>query len=105
MDRQALRRELHAKVDRALDRAMEAVAAAPDGQWINASEWVVREAFQELTRDCFQAIIQARVDADPAAANAAAFSPDGGGGRGVRQRGDDRAVQGRAAGRRTDRRR
>jgi hypothetical protein len=101
MDRQALRRELHAKVDRALDRAMEAVAAAPDGQWINASEWVVREAFQELTRDCFQAIIQARVDADPAT-NAAAFSPDGG--RGVR-RGDDRAVQRRATGRRADRRR
>ena len=44
MDRQALRRELQAKMDRALDRAMDAVAAAPDGQWINASEWVVREA-------------------------------------------------------------
>jgi hypothetical protein len=99
MDRQALRRELHAKVDRALDRAMEAVVAAPDGQWINASEWVVREAFQELTRDCFQAIVQARIDADPAA-NAAAFSPGGGGG--VRR---DRTVQGRAAGGRADRRR
>jgi hypothetical protein len=98
MDRQALRRELHAKVDRALDRAMDAVAAAPDGQWINASEWVVREAFQELTRDCFQAVVQARVDADPAA-NAAAFSP----GRDAPPR--DRAVQGRAAGRRADRRR
>src|SRR5438309_236638 len=95
MDRQALRRELHAKVDRALDRAMDAVAAAPDGQWINASEWVVREAFQELTRDCFQAIVQARVDADPAANAAGSFSPGGGGG--------DRAVQGRAAGRRADR--
>jgi hypothetical protein len=106
MDRQALRRELHAKVDRALDRAMDAVAAAPDGQWINASEWVVREAFQELTRDCFQAIVQARVDADPAA-NAAAFSPGGrGGGDGEAARGGgDRAVQGRAAGRRADRRR
>jgi hypothetical protein len=103
MDRQALRRELHAKVD----RAMDAVAAAPDGQWINASEWVVRETFQELTRDCFQAIVQARVDADPAA-NAAAFSPGGrGGGDGEAARGGggDRAVQGRAAGRRADRRR
>ena len=100
MDRQALRRELQAKVDQALDRAMDAVAAAPDGQWISASEWVVREAFQDLTRDCFQAIVQARVDADPdPAVNAGSFSP----GRGAAGR--DRAVQGRAAGRRADGRR
>jgi uncharacterized membrane protein len=108
MDRQALRQELHAKVDRALDRAMEAVAAAPDGQWISASEWVVREAFAELTRDCFQAIIQARVDADPAA-NAGSFSPGGGGGGGGGGEGEgvgrDRAVQRGAAGRRAERRR
>jgi hypothetical protein len=103
MDRQALRRELRAKMDQALDRAMDAVEAAPDGQWINASEWVVREAFQELTRDCFQAIVQARVDADPAA-DAGSFSPDGGGVR--RRRGDDRAaVQRRATGHRADGRR
>ena len=103
MDRQALRRELQAKVDQALGRAMDAVEAAPDGQWINASEWVVREAFQELTRDCFQAMIQARVDADPAA-DAAAFSP-GGGGNNVAPGEGGRAVQGRAAGRRAERRR
>jgi hypothetical protein len=100
MNRETLRRELAAKLDQALERAMDAVEAAPDGQWISASEWVVREAFQELTRDCFQAMIQARVDAaaEPAA-NAAAFSPGGGGGNNAR------AVQGRAARRRAQRRR
>jgi hypothetical protein len=95
MDRRKLRRELRGKVDAALDRAMDAVAAAPDGRWIDASEWVVRAAFQELMGECFRAIVQARVDADPAA-NAAAFSP------GRRAAGRRGAVQGRAAGRRAD---
>lgn len=97
MDRQKLRRELHAQVDAALDRAVDAVDAAPDGHWIAASEWVVRAAFQELMGQCFQAILQAKVDADPVA-NAAAFSP----GR-RRAAGHDRAVQGRAGRRRVDR--
>jgi hypothetical protein len=76
MDRQKLRRELHAKVDAALDRAMDAVASAPDGRWIDASEWAVRAAFPELMGECFQTILQAKVDADPAA-NAGSFSPGG----------------------------
>jgi hypothetical protein len=99
MDRQKLRRELHAKVDDALDRTIDAVAAAPDGRWVDASEWAVRAAFQELVGDCFQAILQAKVDADPAA-NAGSFSP----GRRAARRAA-RAVQGRAAGQRPDRRR
>lgn len=74
MDRQKLRRELHAKVDAALDRAVHAVESAPDGRWIDASEWVVRAAFQELMGECLQAILQAKVDADPAA-NAGSFPP------------------------------
>lgn len=98
MDRQKLRRELHAKVDAALDTAMRAVESAPDGHWIDGSEWVVRAAFQELMGECFQAILQAKVDDDPVA-NAAAFSPGG------RAAGHDdrRAVQGRAGRRRADR--
>ena len=98
MDRQKLRRCLHAKVDAALDRAVDAVESAPDGRWVDASEWAVRAAFQELMGDCFQAILQAKVDADPAA-NAGSFSPGG------RAAGRRAAVQGRAAGRRADRRR
>ena len=98
MDRQKLRCELCAMVDVALDRAVDAVESAPDGRWIAASEWVVRAAFQELMGECFQAILQARIDADPAA-NAAAFSP---GGHADRR---DGAVQGRSSGRRADGRR
>ena len=97
MDRQALRRRLRAKVDAALDRAVEAVESAPDGRWIAASEWAVREAFQGLMRECFQEMIQARIDADPAA-SAASFSPAG-------PPGEAPAVQGRAAGGRAQRRR
>lgn len=95
MDRQALRRELHGLVDAALDKAIDAVEAAPDGAWIAGSEWAVRGAFQDLLRESFQRIVQARLDADPDAA-AASFSP------GARA-GKDRAVQGRAARRRAQR--
>jgi hypothetical protein len=99
MDRQALKRQLRAKFDATVDRAMEAVETAPDGQWIATSEWAVRDAFQGLMRECFQEIVQAKIDADPAA-SAAAFSP---GARAARDGGA--AVQGRAAGRRAHRRR
>ena len=97
MDRQGLKRRLRGKVEVALDKAMDAVESAPDGRWIAGSEWAVRGAFQELMRECFQEIVQAKVDADPAAA-AGSFSP------GARP-GSDGAVQGRAARRRAQRRR
>jgi len=97
MDRQKLRRELHAKVDAALDKAMDAVSKAPDGRWIASSEWVVRTAFAELMGDCFQAIVQARIDADPAVA-AGSFSP-------ARHTAFNSAVQSVAAAKRADRRR
>ena len=98
MDRQALRRQLRSKLDSVLERAMDAVEAAPDGRWIAGSEWVVRAAFAELMGDCFQAIVQARIDADPAV-NAGSFSP------GRRAAAIDAAVQGVAARGRADRRR
>ena len=97
MDRQALKRQLRAKVEAALDKAMDAVEAAPDGQWIAGSEWAVRGAFQGLMRECFQEIVQAKVDSDPAA-SAGSFSPGAGPGPGG-------AVQGRAAAGRAQRRR
>jgi hypothetical protein len=98
MDRQALKRALQAKFDATVDRAMEAVETAPDGQWIAASEWAVRDAFQGLMRECFQEIVQAKIDRDPAA-SAASFSP------GARPTRDGGAVQGRTPGRHTHRRR
>jgi hypothetical protein len=97
MDRQALKRRLRAKMEAALDRAVAAVEAAPDGQWIAGSEWAVRGAFQALMRECFQEIVQARIDADPAA-DAGSFSP-------AARAGPGGAIQGRAAGRRARRRR
>jgi hypothetical protein len=108
MDRQQLRRELHAKVDAALDKAIDAVSHSPDGRWIAGSEWVVRAAFAELMGDCFQAIVQARIDADPAAVAAGSFSPDerrAAAAAAAAAAANDAAVQGVAARKRVDRRR
>jgi hypothetical protein len=99
MDRQQLRGQLHAKVDAALDKAIDAVADAPEGRWIAGSEWVVRAAFAELMGECFQAIVQARIDADPVV-NAGSFSPDRRAAAAIAA-----AVQGVAARGRADRRR
>jgi hypothetical protein len=102
MDRQQLRRELHARVDQALEQAIEAVEAAPDGRWIAASEWIVRTAFQELTRDCFQAILQAKIDADPTS-HAGSFSPGKPIAGDAKRAAGDAAVQRRSARRRAQR--
>ena len=97
MDRQALKRKLRVKFESRLDEALDAVEAAADGQWIAGSEWAVRGAFQQLMRECFQEMVQARIDRDPAA-SAGSFSPGARAGQGG-------AVQGRAARRRAQRRR
>ncbi len=73
MDREALKRELTDQFHQSLDQAMDAVARAPDGAWISASEWEVREVFQKLTAQAFERILQAKLDA----AAPAAFSPSG----------------------------
>lgn len=97
MDRRALKRRLREKAEGAIEKAMDAVEAAPDGRWVAGSEWAVRGAFQELMRECFQEIVQAKVDSDPAA-SAGSFSPGARPGRGG-------AVQGHSAGERAQRRR
>jgi len=76
MDKEVLKRELAERCQQALDEALRAVDNAPDGQWIAASEWEVRDVFQKLTADCFGRMIQERVDRLPSASEAA-FSPDG----------------------------
>ena len=73
MDRKALKRDLTEQFHQSLDQAMEAVQRAPDGAWISASEWQVRELFQKLTAQAFERILQAKLDA----ADPAAFSPSG----------------------------
>lgn len=90
MDKEVLKRQLTERCQHALDEALRAVDDAPDGQWIAASEWEVREIFQKLTADCFGRMIQDRIDRLPSASQAA-FSPDGGaGGDGVAAQGEPR---------------
>jgi len=73
MDRDTLKRELTEHVQQSLEQAMDAVQRAPDGAWISASEWRVRELFQQLTAQAFERILQAKLDA----ADPAAFPPPG----------------------------
>lgn len=73
MDREALKRELTDQFHQSLDQAIDAVQRAPDGAWISASEWEVREVFQKLTAQAFERILQAKLNA----AEPAAFSPSG----------------------------
>lgn len=96
MDKEVLKRRLTERFHETLDAAIKAVDEAPDGQWIAASEWEVRDIFQKLTADCFGQLIQKRIDQLPSASQAA-FSP--GGGRTAH------AGQGKAPGAGADRRR
>jgi hypothetical protein len=82
MDKEVLKRQLTERFQQSLEAALKAVDQAPDGQWIAASEWEVRDIFQKLTADCFGQMIQQRMDQLPSASQAA-FSPGrelGGGG-------------------------
>jgi hypothetical protein len=76
MDRNVLKERMRAKFDAAMDEALKSVEQAPDGQWIAASEWRVREVFQSLTAECFREALQMRIDAQ-ASASQASFSPCG----------------------------
>lgn len=73
MDRDAIKRKLKEQFDLSLDKALDAVEQAPDGRWIAASEWQVREIFQKLMAESYQQMLQAKMDAAPQAA----FSPSG----------------------------
>lgn len=76
MDKDVLERRLNELSQQAMAKARAVVDKALDGRWIAASEWPIREIFQELTRDCYQAMLQAKADAHQPPAEAA-FSPDG----------------------------
>ena len=76
MDKEVLKRQMMERCQAALDKALRTVDEAPDGHWIAASEWEIRDIFQKLTADCFGQMIQERVDQLPSALQAA-FSPDG----------------------------
>jgi hypothetical protein len=73
MDRESIKRELTDLFQQSLDQAIEAVERAPDGQWIAASEWQIRNIFQRLQQQSYEKLLQRRLEA----ADEAAFSPGG----------------------------
>jgi hypothetical protein len=76
MDTEVLKRKLRAQFDARLDEALLAVQAAPDGRWLAGSEWQIRDIFQRLTTECFQSLVQFRLDTHPLTSQEA-FSPCG----------------------------
>lgn len=65
-------RRMQPKMEQAMRQVMEAVNAAPDGAWINASEIPVRDVFGALRREAYETALQMRLDAAEGA-----FSPGG----------------------------
>ena len=76
MDREVLKQRMTERFEELFAQAVDAVERAPDGQWIAASEFPFRDAFQQLLKECHEAAIQAKMDERPAAPQAA-FSPSG----------------------------
>lgn len=92
MDRKVLEARLRESFEKRLPAMIDAVEKAPDGQWIAASEWVVREQFQALAAECFGAALQARLGGLPSEKQTA-FSPGGQPGRGPSQQGASRRMR------------
>ena len=76
---------MRGELEQAMREVAKAVNAAPDGQWIEGSEYQVRDAMATLRERVFQKALQMRIDAAEAA-----FSPSA-------QRGDGQASGGQGA--------
>ncbi len=63
--------QMRERMEQALRRVAQAVNDAPDGAWINDSEWQVFHEFNDLRRDAYEQALQMRADAA-----SSAFSPD-----------------------------
>ena len=74
MDKEVLLYQMTERFQELYGQALDALAEAPDGQWIAASEFAFRDAFLELMKEGYQAALQAKIDSHPAAGQAA-FSP------------------------------
>ena len=61
-DKECFISEMLSEARLALARVIEAVNAAPDGQWISASEVPVRDVMNELRRKAYEKAVQMRVD-------------------------------------------
>jgi hypothetical protein len=76
MDRDVLMHQMMERFREAYTKGLDALERAPHGQWIAGSEFVFRDAFQELTKECYQAAVQAKIDAHQPRP-AGVFSPSG----------------------------
>ena len=65
------------EIEQYVKEVMEAVNAAPDGEWIAGSEERVRDLSAEMRRRTFEGAVQRRVDAAEAAFPPSARSDDG----------------------------
>jgi hypothetical protein len=81
MDRDVLMDRMTERFREAYAKGLDAVERAPDGQWIAASEFVFRDAFLEVMKESYQAVLQAKIDAD-SSRQAGTFSPSEPGGDG-----------------------
>lgn len=90
MDRKVLEARLREHFEKRLPALVDAVEKAPDGQWIAASEWLVREQFQALAAECYGTTLQARLD-DLPSEKQTAFSPSGKPRRSASQQGASRS--------------
>ena len=61
-DKECFINQMLAETRQALSRVIDAVNAAPDGQWISASEKPVRDVMDELRRKAYETAVQRRVD-------------------------------------------
>lgn len=77
MDREALRRRLDARSRQAVERALDAMEAAPMDNIIGGSEMEVREIMDGLKREIFEELVQAKIE-DAEARAKGAFSPSQG---------------------------
>lgn len=71
IDPEAYLLRMRRRMEEALRRVARAVDDAPDGAWIDDSEWPVFHEFNDLRRDAYEQALQMRADAA-----ASAFSPD-----------------------------
>ena len=69
---EAYLQQMRERMEQAMRRVAEAVNDAPDGAWLNGSEWQVVHEFNDLRRDAFERALQMRADA---AAVTSAFPP------------------------------
>lgn len=76
MDREVLMHQMMERFREAYGKGLDALELAPHGQWISASEFVFRDAFQALMQESYEAAVQAKVDANQSR-ESGTFSPFG----------------------------